>query len=304
MVDQQLRDNAKLHLLVIIWGFTAILGRLISIPSVEIVFYRTLIASLSLVVILVYTKVYFYIKIADLLKVLGVGALIGAHWVLFFASARVSTISICLVGMATTSLWTSVLEPVLNKRPVQAHEVLLGMLVIVGLYVIFQFETGHALGLLMAIASAFLAALFSVFNGMLTKRYNHHLLTFYEMTGAWLSVVLFFPLYKIYFTDGYLNLAPNAMDWVYLLVLAVVCSVYAYSQWVELMKRMSAYAINLVVNLEPIYGIVLALIIFGESERMNSGFYMGTMIIILAVISYPILNRRLKNRNKKVKHLF
>ena len=304
MNEQQVKDNVKLHLLVLIWGFTAILGALISLPPVEIVFFRTLISAISLMAVLIFTRVYFYVKVRDLLIVVGIGALIGAHWVLFFLSARVSTISICLVGMATASLWTSLLEPIFNKRRVQFHEVFFGLLVIVGLFVIFQFESGHWLGLVLAILSAFLAALFSVFNGMLTKKYDHRLITFYEMIGACLSIVLFFPIYKSYFTNEILALDPQPMDWVYLVILAVVCTVYAYSQWIELMKRLSVYAINLVVNLEPVYGIILALMIFGENERMNEGFYIGTFIIILTVISYPLFNRRLKNKAGKVKRIF
>lgn len=290
--SHSLNDNFKLHFLVVLWGFTAILGKLITIPSVEVVFYRTLLASFGLAILIYFKKRDFWIRRVDVLKIFGVGALIGAHWIFFFAAARVSNVSICLAGMATTSLWTSFVEPLLLKRRVKFHEVFLGLVIILGLYVIFRFEFDHALGLTFAIISAFLAALFSVMNSKISNRFNHSVITFYEMVGACISTALFFPFYSLFITGEPLELIPTNVDWIYLAILAGVCTVYAYAQYVELMKRMTAFAINLVLNMEPVYGIILAVIIFGESEKMNTGFYLGTLIILLSVFLYPMLNRK------------
>ena len=289
--SHSLRDTLKIHFLVLIWGFTAILGMLIELPSVEVVFFRTLLASLGLGVLVYFKKRSFRLRRRDAMRIMGVGALIAAHWIFFFAAARVSNISICLAGMATASLWTSFIEPVMFKRRLRIHEVLLGLMIILGLYVIFRFEFNHSLGLIFAMISAFLAALFSVINAKITKNFNHTVITFYEMLGANISILLFFPFYSLFIVKQPLSLSPSLMDWFYLLILALVCTVYAYSQWVELMKRMTAYATNLIVNLEPVYGIILAVLIFGDKEKMNTGFYMGTLIILLSVFSYPVISR-------------
>ncbi|MEM9672201.1 MAG: DMT family transporter [Cyclobacteriaceae bacterium] len=285
------KHYALLHFIVLIWGFTAVLGLLISIPSVEIVFYRTLVASAALVLLLWFRKVDF--KVAGQIgPLLGTGALIALHWILFFGAARVSTASVTLAGMATCSLWTSLVEPIMTRRKVQAYEVFLGCLVIVGLYVIFRFELNHALGLSMAILSALIASVFTVLNANFGKRFDAYLVTFYEMVGATISIALFFPIYQQWISsNGELYLNPSAMDWLWLLVLALVCTVYAYSMSVELMKYVTAFAMNLTNNLEPVYGILLAVLVFGEREQMTPQFYLGTSIILASVFAYPLIRR-------------
>lgn len=296
------KDYIKLHFIVVIWGFTTILGLLISIPSVEIVFYRTLLSFLGLGVIIFLRKRNFHIGSLEIVKILSTGFLIAAHWILFFAAARVSTASVTLAGISTTALWTSLLEPAFTGKKVKIVEVFLGLLVVVGLYVIFHFEFDHALGLGMAILSALLAAIFTVINGKFTLRQHSYVITFYEMIGAFIGTALFFPLYTYFFTDGVLNLNPSLTDWVYLLILALVCTVYAYSASVELMLRMSAFSLNLVVNLEPVYGIILAVLFFGDNEKMTPGFYLGTFLILLAVIAHPFLTRYSKRKSIEANH--
>ncbi|MDX1630061.1 MAG: DMT family transporter [Fulvivirga sp.] len=299
----QTKDYIKLHFVVWIWGFTAILGLLISIPAVEIVFYRTLLAFIALGILLYIRKRNFYLGHDQILKILATGLLIAAHWILFFGAARVANASVCLAGMATCSLWTSFIEPAFNKRKINWIEVLLGIVVIFGLYVIFRFEFDHALGLTMAVLSAFLSALFTVINAKFTKKHNPYMITFYEMIGACLGTAIFFPFYMAYITDGELNLLPTTMDWLYLAILAGICTVYAYSMSVELMQRLSAFVVNLTVNLEPVYGIILAVLIFGEKEKMAAGFYFGTLIILAAVLAYPLINRYYRRKSMRVDHL-
>lgn len=290
-------DFIKLHFIVILWGFTAILGLLITIPPVEMVFYRTLIAAVALFIFLSAVKQPLILPKRSFFIIFFTGALIAAHWILFFLSARISTASVCLAGMATCTLWTSLFEPLANRRSIKLFEVGLGFIIIGGLYVIFSFEFDYAIGLLLAILSAMLAAIFSVINGRLTHSYNPFVITMYEMAGACLSIILFFPFYMQYFTERpTLQLIPTGEDWVYLFILALVCTVYAFSVSVEIMKRISAYAVNLTVNLEPVYGIILALLFFGDKEKMNPQFYLGTAIILAAVLSYPVVNRRFKRK--------
>ncbi|HCX21818.1 MAG: EamA family transporter [Flammeovirgaceae bacterium] len=291
-MTQETKDFGFLHFIVLVWGFTAILGVLIDLPPVEMVFYRTMIASIGLAVLLVIWKKGFNFRAGKTFPItLGTGILIAGHWILFFLSARVSNVSVCLAGMATCSLWTSILEPLTTKKKIKLFEVILSVMAFIGIVIIFNVEFDYFLGLILAMVSAFLAALFTVINGDLTKKEDPFVITFYEMVGACLSIGLFFPIYLTLDGVDELALQPTASDWWYLLLLGLVCTVFAYSYSVKLMQRLSAFSVNLTVNLEPVYGIVLALIFFPEDEQMNPGFYMGTGLILLSVLIYPLFNR-------------
>jgi drug/metabolite transporter (DMT)-like permease len=294
-----LRDYLQLHFIVLIWGFTAILGLLISVSSLGLVFYRTWIASVLLASLIYFRGRSFKIPRTEFLKIIGTGFLIGFHWILFFGSAKVSNASVCLAGMTTATLWTSVLEPITHRRSPKPFEIILGLIIIGGLYIIFRFEFDHIAGLLMAVGSAFLAALFSVINSKLVQRHDHWLITFYEMVGACLITALILPFYQFYWIEPSANLIPTTLDWFYLFILGGICTVYAYSIGVKLMKKFTPFAINLTVNLEPVYGIILAFLIFKEKEKMTPGFYIGTTIILIAVLSYPSLKKYFTDLKRK-----
>lgn len=295
------RSYLHLHFLVMIWGFTAIVGLMVTISPIALVLYRTLFAAIGLGIVVLLFKKSFVVAARDLIRILGVGFLLSAHWMLFFASARVSTASVCLAGMATTSLWTSLLEPLVNKRKISPLEVGLGILAFAGLYVVFRFEFDHALGLGLAIASAMLAASFTVANSRLVQRIDAWVITFYEMSGASLFSLLFLGISESKNWNGGAPFIPAPGDWIWILFLALVCTVYASTMATQLMKQFSAYLINLTINLEPVYGIALAFFIFGEKERMTQGFYMGTLLILLAVLLYPLLTTTvMKKNNRKI----
>ncbi|MCS7017693.1 MAG: DMT family transporter [Cytophagales bacterium] len=288
-----LKDYLQLHFIVLLWGFTAILGLLISIPALELVFYRTLLSVIGLAMLLFVRRQSIRIQPTTIVQLILTGSIVGLHWVLFFASARVANASICLAGMATCSLWTSVIEPFANRKAVKWYEVLSGLAIIMGLYVIFRFELNQITGLLLALGSAFLASVFTVINSRFTKKYHHHTITFYEMIGALLMALISLLVYQQFFNHSTpLQLVPQPTDWLWIAILAWICTVYAYAEAVELMKRLTAFAINLTVNLEPVYGIILAAVLFHEHQQLTSGFYLGTVIILLAVLSYPLLKRR------------
>lgn len=290
------KDYLWLHFVVLIWGFTAILGLLISLPAVEIVFYRTLLASIGLLLFLKFRRRPLKVSGSALTNFLLTGGLIGAHWILFFWAAQVSTASVCLAGLATCSLWTALIEPLVNRQPVKWYEVMLGLIVVLGLVVIFKFESGYALGLLLAVLSALLSACFTVINGKLTKSHSPFVITFYEMIGAFLLTSSFMPFYAYWFTVDGFSWMPQGMDWFWLLVLSQVCTVVAFTLSVNLMKRISAFAVNLTVNMEPVYGILLAFMIFGEKEKMTTEFYVGTLIILASVGIYPVIRYVQKRR--------
>ncbi|MBC6697715.1 DMT family transporter [Hymenobacter puniceus] len=301
-----LKDYLRLHFIVLLWGFTAILGKLISVPPVELVFWRTLLAATGLAVLLVARRQPWRVAGREALKMLGIGALVAAHWITFFLAARLSSVSVCLAGLATLALWTSLLEPLVLWRRVRLYEVGLGLLTMVGLYLVSQAELDQMAGLLVAILSAGLSALFSVLNSQLVKRHTPFQLTLYEMSGACLSIVLFMPIYSQYFTGGQgLQLGLQGYDWLWLLLLAGVCTVYAFSTSVELMKRISAFVVNLTINLEPVYGILLAVLMytlripgFGQ-EKLSTGFYLGTVVILLSVLIHPVLDQWMKRRQRQ-----
>jgi len=303
-VSASVRDYIQLHFIIILWGFTAILGLMIKVQPLELVFYRTLLASMGLFIIIKYRKIPLLISSTYIAKFIGTGFIIAAHWILFFGSARVSTASVCLAGMATTSFWTSLIEPLVNKRKIKLLEVFFGLIVIIGLYMIFHFEFNHALGLSLALASALLASIFTVINSKFTHTHNQHTISFYEMAGACLITGIFLLFYYLFLTNepAFPGL-PSTMDWFYLIILAFACTVYPFTVSIELMKRISAFIVNLSINMEPVYGIILAFLIFGDKERMNAGFYLGTLVILFSVILYPVIRIWMNKKKLNAKKL-
>ena len=290
-----LKDYLQLHFIVLLWGFTATIGKEVSLGSLELVFYRTFLAALGFGAIIVFVnrrrragwppkKVVF--------QFLANGILVGLHWVLFFAAAKVSKVSICLAGMATVTLFTAFLEPLVMKSKLKWYEIWLGLAVIGGLYTIFQFEYDHALGLMIALGSALLADLFSVFNKQFSEYKMPLKISFLEMVGACASVALILPIFNYYTPELPHTFIPTTADWGYILILALVCTVYAFYFSVKILEKLTAFNVNLTINLEPVYGIIIAFLVYGQAERMTNGFYAGTSVILLAVISYPILDRR------------
>lgn len=288
------RDYLKLHFLVFLWGFTAVLGKLVSIPSVEMVFYRTLLAAVGMAALIIMMRGTFAANRSDLIKILLTGIIVAIHWLTFFASGRIANPSTSLVGFATCSFWAAILEPLAKRKQIQPLEIGLGLIVIVGLYIIFAGNFQYPLGLVLGIISGLTAAMFSVINSKLVVRVNSYTITFYEMLSACVFILICLPLYKNYLAeDGLLHLVPLWQDWIYIAIMAWACSVYAYSAAINLTKKLSVFFIQLALNLEPVYGITLALIVFGQKEVMGLNFYIGTIIILSAVALYPILKRRL-----------
>jgi drug/metabolite transporter (DMT)-like permease len=290
-------DYFKLHFIVFLWGFSAILGMLVTIPPMEMVFYRAILAAIGMAIVIQFTGGTFRVSSRQLVQLILIGFVVALHWVAFFASARVSNVSVSLVGFATNSLWTAVLVPWFSRTGVKKFELLLGLVVLSGLYIIFSFDFHYRLGLFLAVLAGLTSALFSIFNARLVRDIPAYTITFYEMAGIFIGLGLFMPIYRVTWApDQTLHLIPKAMDWVYIGLLAGVCSVYAYSTAVELMKRISVFLIQLSLNLEPVYGIIMAVIIFGDRERMGANFYVGTVIILSAVLLYPVVKRKFERQ--------
>lgn len=289
-------DYIKLHFIVFLWGFSAILGKLVSIPAFEMIFFRGLLAAAGMGIVIVLTRGSFYVTQSQLVRLLLIGVIVTIHWLAFFGSARISNVSVSLVGFATNSLWAALLEPWFNQSRIKKFELLLGLTVLGGLYIIFSFDFQYAGGLLLGILAGFTSALFSVFNARMVRSVSPFAITFYEMISIFISLGMIMLIYPLFNSTPNFNLTPTWEDWIYIALLAGVCSVYAYSVAVELMKKISVFLIQLTLNLEPLYGIIMAVIIFGDTEKMSTNFYLGTAIILSAVVSYPFLKKRFDKR--------
>jgi drug/metabolite transporter (DMT)-like permease len=224
----------------------------------------------------------------------GVGAIIALHWVSFYGAIKVSNISVALGCFASTALFTSFLEPFFYRKRINSVEVIIGLVIIAGLYLIFKFETRYALGILIALISAFLAGLFSVLNKKLVVNHRAIKISFYEMIGGLIALTIIMAVSGRGTTQPFL--IPSMSDFLYLILLATVCTAFAHTIQVDVMQHLSAYTVTLTINLEPVYGIAMAVFFFGETERMTTGFYIGTLIILLSVIGFPLSQFYLKGK--------
>lgn len=289
------KNLLKLHLVVFIYGFTAILGKLITLNADELVWYRMLIAFLTLGIILKVKGRKLGVSWPTFLRLIGIGFVVAFHWITFFHAIKISTISVALGCMASTTLFTSLLEPALVRKPMMWLEVITGLLIITGLYLIFRFEPEHVAGIVTALTAAFLAGLFTVLNKLMIVKHRPLAISFYEMGGGFIGITLYM-LFGGVFKAGLQ--VPVWSDWMFLLLLGVICTAYAFAESVKVMDVLSAYTVVLTINLEPIYGILLAFVFFGESELMSGGFYTGTIIILLAVFLFPVISRRMQAEKK------
>lgn len=273
---------------VLIWGFTGILGNLITVSATHLVWYRVLIAFVSLFLYFRLSGQSLKVSWVDLGKFILTGALVGGHWLLFFASIKVSTVSVTLVCLSSVTLFTSLLEPLFFRRRISKLELVTGLFVIVGIYLIFTFEGQYILGIILGLVCAVLASLFSIANAKLVQNNQATTISFYEMVGAWIWLSLYMAV-----TGGFNDqLRLETGDLIYLLLLGTVCTAGAYVAAVMVMKEISPFRVALASNLEPLYGIVLAWIIFGQEEVMSGGFYLGAIIILGAVFLYPVFRQR------------
>lgn len=293
------RNLIVLHLTVFVWGFTGILGALISISATHLVWYRVLIAFVTLYVYFKYKKINLRINRDTFLKLFLTGAIVGAHWILFFESIKQSTVSVTLVCLSSLTLFTAILEPVFNRQKISKLEIFTGLAIISGIYLIFEFESQYTTGIILGLTSALCASLFSIIYSKQIKNRDASIISFYELIGAWVWISLF-----LFLTKGFENqMKLNNQDVFYLLILGTVCTSVAYVAGVSVMKFLSAFRVALITNLEPVYGIILAFLFFGKKEQMTAGFYTGALIILAAIFMYPFIKNHLEKRNITKKSL-
>lgn len=282
------RNTWLLHLTVIIWGFTGILGVLISISALHLVWYRVMIAAFALFVFHAIKKRSTKISKRQLIQYFLTGGIVGLHWVLFFESIKVSTVSVGLVCLSSATLFTALLEPLAKGQKIAIADIFAGIIIIIGIYLIFTFESDYILGITLGIIAALLASIFAIINSKLIQKGSAPLISFYEMLGAtlWISAYM---LITDRFDKG---LLLNQSDLIFLLILGVVCTAMAYVVAVAVMRELRAFTVALATNLEPVYGILLAWIFFGSAEQMSLGFYVGAAIVLGTVFLYPFFKSK------------
>jgi drug/metabolite transporter (DMT)-like permease len=294
------RSYIELHIAVFLWGFTAILGKVISLEEVALVWWRLLFTCVSL---LFFKSIWKHIPTYSwslIFQMMGVGVIVALHWVLFFGSVKYSNVSICLVCMATASLFTSLIEPIIMGYKHKTYEVLLGLLVIPGMFLVVNFiPSDKIFGVYLGLISALLAAIFSILNKKIIdkeKDLNPIPMTFIELSSGLLFLSIIFPL-SVQWLGETPFMPVGWTDIVYLLILALLCTTLGYVLGLKALKHLSAFASNLVVNLEPVYGIILAFLLFQENKEVGSYFYLGVIIILIAVFLHPLLSRKFEKGN-------
>ncbi len=293
-----MNSQVKLHFIVFIWGFTAILGHLISLQAANLVWYRMGIAIVFFIGYLKIRGISFAVDSSTRWKLLGTGLIIATHWITFFHAIKISNVSVTLACISSGSFFGSLLEPIFYKRKIDLSEIVMGILVIVGISTIFVVESIFFAGIITALVSAFLSALFSVINGMhMKKGIKPTTITAWEMIGGWLFVGVFLIFTQGLSADMFTQVTPT--DWLYLLILGSVATAYPFLESVAVMKDLSPFTILLTINLEPIYGILLAFLFFGDEEKMNPQFYIGGGIILIAVVLNGLIKRIKKMKAKK-----
>lgn len=290
MQNDRVKSLLHLHFLIFLWGFTSILGALIALDSLSIVWYRMLIATLLIALYLrLFSPQSFKIHPKALQYYIAGGVMIATHWILFFYAIKISSISLTLSILSSASLMTSVLEPLVYKRPFRRYEMFFGGIVIVGLYLIFGVQNEHFFAITVALLCTLLSVLFSLLNGKLIRHYPANTISFYQLlSGAvFTSVVLFFTV-----EDFRYLVALSGEDWLWLFLLASVCTAYATIGSVVVLKNVTPFTFMISLNLEPIYAIVFSLLIFGEKELMSTQFYVGVTIILFGVVGNALYKRQ------------
>ena len=272
----------QLHIAVFLAGITGILGRLINLNESLIVWYRLLMTVIILWLMFAFRKNKTTIGFREFWPVAAVGAIVALHWVAFYGSIKFANVSIALVCFSTIGFFSALLEPIFFKRKINWIELGLGLLSIGGVALIFHFDTRYKTGIFFGIVCAFLASLFTIFNKKLLAKHEPSTITLYELSGGFLALTLLLPLYFKWFALSFEM--PSALDWLWLMILAVFCTVFAFILQLNALRKISPFTVNLTYNLEPVYGILLAFAIFQENKYLTSGFYYGLLLIAVAVV--------------------
>lgn len=295
------RAYLELHLAVFLFGLTALLGGLTDLSAIVIVWWRVLLTSLSLLFLIRLRRLFTSLPLSTIFSFAGIGVIVGLHWVTFYGAVKLSNVSICLVGMSTTSIFTAFLEPIFFRQKIKWYEVFLSLLIVPGMILVVNATDFSLLtGLWVAMVSAFLSSLFAILNKKQISKTNELSITFLELGSAWIFLSILIPVYVWVSNVQLIMVPPSIEDWLYLVILALLCTTFAYALNLKALKHISAFTSNLALNLEPVYGILLAWLILKENEELSHDFYWGVLIILAAVFGHPLLIRLMR---KKIRQL-
>lgn len=283
-----------LHFIVFIWGWSPIIGKLLNLEGVvayQLVWFRMMLTVGVVAIYLLISKQSIKLSRNDILKLVGIGAIIAFHWFCFYNAINVSNVSVTLVAFATGTLFTSIVEPIFYKRKIIRYEILFGMVIIGAIAMIFQVETQYTLGIIFGMLAALTSSFFTVFNGLLVKRIPSSVIAFYELGGGFLALTIYLFLTEE-FTPSFFTITPTA--WIWLLIFSILGTAYPFIASVNLMKKISPFTVTLTVNLETVYGIIIAYFLWQKDEAMSPGFYLGTFIILSVILANGIFKNYIK----------
>ncbi len=284
----------QLHLAVFLAGFTGILGRLITLNEGMIVWYRLLLTAITMWILFGLMKKIKKIPLADILKITGVGFIAAMHWVTFYGSIKYANVSVALVCFSAIGFFTALFEPLILKKRLNWTELLLGLITLSGIYIIFHFDTAYKTGIIIGLISAVLASLFPIFNREFLKRINVETMLTWQQTGGLVVLSVLLPFYLQRFpTEHFL---PGTANFGWLLMLSWLCSVIAFQLSANALKRLSAFTVNLTYNLEPVYGIILAFMVYKENKYLSKWFFAGFAVIAVALIIHIILLLKIERK--------
>ncbi|MDB5251808.1 MAG: rane protein [Flaviaesturariibacter sp.] len=276
----------QLNSAVFLWGFTGVLGRVITLDQTWLVWYRLLITVISLWILYFFLKKIRSISFRSLLQIGCIGFVQALHWVCFYGSIKYANVTIALTCLSTSALLASLIEPLLLRKRFEPVEILLGLFAIAGIVIIYNTHVQFSAGIVIGLLSALLTVIVSVLNKKIVDDYAPEQITLYQLTGGFAGITLFLPLYQSFFPEQ--HYVPAPMDWLWLVILSWVCTIFTFFLYIRSLKRISAFTMNLTLTLEPIYGIILAFLFFGENRALSNWFYAGFGLIGLAVVFHML----------------
>ena len=280
----------KMHLSIFLWGFTGLLGKFISFNEGILVWYRLLLSSIAIAIILFFRKKWPRIPKKEFFKIVGIGFIVMFHWVTWYGSIKLASISVAMICLSSIALFASVLEPLFNRKRIDYVEVLFSCIAVAGIATIYNSDVSAGYGIVLGVFSALLSATFSIFNRKIASRYEPMTITLIELGSGWFFLTLLMPFYLILYPNY--TFVPSISDIVYLLILSQVCTVLTWILTLQALRRVSAYTMGLALNLEPVYGIILAILFAGEGKLMNAGFISGAGLIVITIALHTLYKYR------------
>jgi drug/metabolite transporter (DMT)-like permease len=272
----------RMHVAVFIWGFTGVLGRAIQLNEGWLVWWRLLITTVSLWILFYLLGWIKKIKRKDFFKIAAIGTVLALHWLCFYGSIKYANVSVALTCLATSGLISAVIEPLFFRRKINRIELFLGFFALAGIAIIYVSNLKFSVGIYIGLASALFTVLVSVMNKKLVEGYEPQTICLYQLSGGFLGLTLLMPVYNALFPADVTM--PQGRDWLWLVILSWLCTIFTFFLSIYALKRLSAFTMNLLLTLEPVYGIVLAFIIYQESRDLSDYFYIGFGLILLAVL--------------------